>query len=143
MANETVSRSTAAGAIRARSRSAAIPGRGARAQPLEAEPGDRPVLADDGRDVGDGADRREVRELERGRGATGLVGEEQLGDLERDAAAGQPAVRVGRVGTVRVDDRERRREDRRDAVVVGDDDVDAAGVAPRRSRPRWSCRSRR
>ena len=53
MANETVSRSTAAGAIRARSSSAAIPGRGARRSRSRPEPRDRPVLADDRRDVGD------------------------------------------------------------------------------------------
>ena len=97
--------------------------------PLEAQPRDRPVLADDRCHVGDGADGRQVGELESGRGATGLVGEDELRDLERDATARQAAVRVGRIGTVRVDDREGRREDRRDAMVVGDDDVDAAGVA--------------
>ena len=97
--------------------------------PLEAQPGDRPVLADHRCHVGDGADGRQVRELESGRGATGLVGEDELRDLERDATPRQAAVRVGRIGTVRVDDREGRRQDRRDAMVVGDDDVDAAGVA--------------
>ena len=109
MANATVSRSTAAGAIRARSSSAAIPGRGARRSRSRPEPRDRPVLADDRRDVGDGPDRREVGEVERGRRAAGLVGEQQLGDLERDAAPGQAAVRVGRVGAVRVDDGDGRR----------------------------------
>ena len=52
-ANATVSRSTAAGSTRARASRAAIPGRGAAPHPLESEPGDRPVLADDRRDVGD------------------------------------------------------------------------------------------
>ena len=36
------------------------PGPGRAAQPLETEPRDRPVLADDRRDVGDRPDRREV-----------------------------------------------------------------------------------
>ena len=41
-------------------------------------------------DVRDGADGREVGQTERRGRPTGLVGEEQLGDLEGDAGAGQP-----------------------------------------------------
>ena len=73
------------------------PGRGAGPQPLEPEPRDGAVLADDRRDVRDRPDRREVGQVERRSRAAGLVGEEQLGDLERDAAARQPPVRIGRV----------------------------------------------
>ena len=78
-------------------------------QPLEPEPRDRPVLADDRRDVGDRPDRRQVGEGEGGGRPARFAGEQELRDLERDAAAGQPAVGVGGVRTVRVDDRERRR----------------------------------
>ena len=85
------------------------PGPRRAAQPLEPEPGDRAVLADDRGDVGDGPDRRQVGQVEGGRRTARLVGEQQLGDLEGDAAAGQAAVRVGRVRPVRVDDGERRR----------------------------------
>ena len=81
-------------------------------QALEAEPGDRAVLADDRRDVGDGPDGRQVGQVEGGHDPAGLVGQQELGDLERDAAAGQPAIRVGRVGPVRVDDGDRSRHDR-------------------------------
>ena len=45
---------------------AARPGRGLRPDPLEAELHDRPVLAEDRREIRHGADRREVRERERG-----------------------------------------------------------------------------
>ena len=82
------------------------PRSGRATHPLEAQPRDRPVLADHRCHVGDGADGRQVGELEGGRGATGLVGEDELRDLERDATPRQAAVRVGRIGTVRVDDRE-------------------------------------
>ena len=58
------------------------------------EPRDRPVLPDDRRHVGHGPDRREVREVQGEGGTAGHVGEEQLGDLERDAAPGQPAVGI-------------------------------------------------
>ena len=46
------------------------------------------------------------------RRATGQVGEQQLGDLERDAAAGQALIRIAAVGAVRVDERHGRRQDR-------------------------------
>ena len=97
IANETVSRSTAAGATFARSSSAAMPGRGARRMPLETEPGDGPVLADHRRDVRDRPDRCQVGQVQGRGGAAGLPREEQLGDLERDAAPGQATVRVGRI----------------------------------------------
>ena len=49
-----------------------MPGPRVRPQPLQPEPGDRPVLADDRRDVGDGADRREIGEVERGGRPAGM-----------------------------------------------------------------------
>ena len=58
--------------------------------------------------------------------APGEVAEQEPGDRERDAAAGQRRVRVDRVRPVRVDDRDGRREHRGQVVMVGDDDVDAA-----------------
>ena len=99
-----------------------------RPEPLETQPRDGAVLADDRGDVGDGPDGREVRQVQRGGDPARLIGQEQLGDLECHAAAGQPPVRVGRIRSMRVDDRKRRRHDRGDAVVVGHDDVDAARV---------------
>jgi hypothetical protein len=95
------------------------------ADPLEAEARDRPVLPDDRRDVGHGADGREVGQGQ-GEGRPAVhVGQHELGDLEGDAAAGQATIRVRRVGSVRVHQRERRWRVGRHAVVVGDDDVDA------------------
>ena len=88
-ANESVSTSTSPAATPAAARSAAIPGRGSRRDPLQPEPDDRPRLAEDRDEVGDAPDRREVGEVQRGVRAAGLVGEEQLGELERDAAAGE------------------------------------------------------
>ena len=95
-----------------------MPGRGLRRIPLQAEPGDGAVLAEDRREVRDGADAREVREI------GGFFADEQLRELERDAASGQQAVRVGAVGALGIDDRRGRRQDRRNAVMVGDQDVD-------------------
>ena len=92
--------------------------------PLQPEADDRPRLAEDRDEVGDAPDRGEVREVERGVRAAGLVGQEELGDLERDAAAGEASLRVLAVGALRVDDRERDRQLGRDPVVVGDEDVD-------------------
>jgi hypothetical protein len=89
-------------------------------EPLQTQPRDRPVLAHDRRDVGHGAERRKVGQVQRDRA------QEQMCHLERDAAAGQTPVGIARVGPVRVDDRQGRRKVRRDAVVVGDDDIDAA-----------------
>ena len=98
------------------------------AQAFEPEPGDGPVLADDRRHVGDGPDGREVGQGEGRGGPAGHVGEQRLRDLEGDAGTGQPPVRVPGVRAMGVDERQRRRQDRGDAVVVGDDHVDAAGV---------------
>ena len=109
MTKATVSRSTPAGDAPARSRIAASPGSGARPQPVEAEPGDRPVLAEDRGDVGDRADRRQLGQRQGPLRTARDAGEEQLGDLERHPAPGQPRVGVGRVGPMRVDDRDRRR----------------------------------
>ena len=109
MANATVSRSTASGCDVGPLEEGRDAGPRRAAQPLEPEPGDRPVLADDRGHVGDGPDRREVGQVERGQRAAGLVREQELGDLEGDAAARQAAVRVGRVGPMRVDHGERRR----------------------------------
>ena len=107
-ANESVSTSTAAGATDAAARRAAIPGRGRGGDPGQPEPDDRPRLAEDRDEVGDAADRREVAQVERGRRPARLVGEQELGKLEGDAAARQAALRVPAVGPLRVDDRERR-----------------------------------
>ena len=104
-ANDTVSRSTRGGRDPGALEERRDPRSWVRAQALEADPGDRPVLADDRRQVGDRPDRRQVREPERGGRAAGVIGEEQLGDLERHAAPGQPPVRVGRIGPMRVDQR--------------------------------------
>ena len=99
IANATVSRSTRAGSIaglREQGRDArprAVP------DPLEAQAGDRAVLAEDRREVRDRADAREVREI------GGLPPAEQLRELERDAAAGQQAMRIGAVAALRIDDR--------------------------------------
>ena len=128
-ANPIVSMSTAVAATPAEARSATIPGRGAGPEPLQAEPDDRPRLAEDRDEVGDAADRREVGQREGGRRAAGLVGEEQLGELERDAAARQAAFRIAAVGALRIDDRDRDRELRRDAVMVGDEHVDPDACA--------------
>ena len=80
----------------AASRRAAIPGRGAARDPGQAEPDDRARLAEDRDEVGDAPDRREVGELERGGRSAGLVAEQQLGQLEGDAAARQPALGIAR-----------------------------------------------
>ena len=57
---------------------------------------------------------------------------QRLDDLERDADARQVLVRIGAVGTLRVDHRERRRQLRLRLVVVGDDEVDAELAGPAR-----------
>ena len=98
------------------------------AQPFEPETRDRPVLPDDRGHVGDRSDRRQVGQVEGGQRTAGLVREQELGDLEGHAAPRQAAVRVGRVGPMGVDHGEGGGHDRRHAVVVGDDDVDPAGV---------------
>ena len=130
--NASRSRSTSAGARRARDSSAARPGRGPDAEPLQPELDDRPVLAEHGREIRHGADRGEIRQLERG------LAEEQSREGEGHAAAREPPLRVRRVGPVRVHDRERLRQDRGDAMMVRDEDVQAG----RRSRPRPRRRSR-
>ena len=107
------------------------PGPRPRAEPLETEARDRAVLADDGRHVRDRADGREIGQVE-GRGApAGQIVEQQLGELERDPAPGQPTVGVARIGSVRVHDRERGRQRRRDPMVVGHEHVDATGRGDR------------
>ena len=80
-----------------------------RSQPLEPEPGDRPVLADDRGDVGNGPDRRQLGQLERPLRSAGNLGEHELGDLEGDPAAGEPWVGIVRIGALRIDERDRRR----------------------------------
>ena len=116
------------------------PGPGRAAHLLEAQSRDRSVLAHDRGHVGDRSDGREVRELERGRGTARFVGQDQLRDLEGDAAAGQAHVRVARVGAMRVDDRDGRRQGRGQPMVVRDDHVDATrgrdGDLGRGARPR-------
>ena len=54
----------------------------------------------------------EVGQGERRGRTAGLVREQELGDLECDAAPGQPAIRVGRVRAMRIDDGERGGQDR-------------------------------
>ena len=101
------------------------------AHPLEAEPRDRTVLAQHGDDVGHGADHGELRERQGFRLGVRQLAEQQARDGERDAAAGQAGIRVVAVRTVRVDDRDRRREHLRQAMVVGHDDVDRPGASRR------------
>ena len=122
--NPTVSRSTDAGATRARSRSAAIPGRGRGAHPLQAEAGDRPVLAQDRRHVRHGADRGQVGEVEGVRLRGHELAEEQARDRERHAASPR-APGPGRSSPTRcgLTMRDGGREDRR-----------AGGGGPSRSR---------
>ena len=74
----------------------ARPGRGA--QPGQPETGDGAVLAGDGHHVRDRPDGRQVRQVERGGRAAGLVRQQQLRHLEGDAAAGEAVVRVVAVG---------------------------------------------
>ena len=101
------------------------PGPGRAAHLLEAQSRDRSVLAHDRGHVGDRSDGREVREGERRRGTARFVGQDQLRDLEGHAAAGQAHVRIARVGAMRVDDRDGRRQGRGQPMVVRDDHVDA------------------
>ena len=70
-----------------------MPGRGAersRSRPSRAIARFSPTT---GRHVGDGPDRGEVRQGEREGRAAGFVAQQQLGDLEGHAAAGQARVR--------------------------------------------------
>ena len=140
-ANEIVSRSTADGSIRARSSRAATPGRGflrSRSRPSRAIARFSPTI---------GATSATVPIVARSArsraacGPPGSVGQEQLGDLEGDPAARQARVRILRVGPMRVDHGVRRRHDLRNAMVVGDDHVDAATPSRSRSRRGSSCRS--
>ncbi len=97
-------------------------------QQREPEPGDRAVLADDRRHVRHAADRGQVGQTQGRLRATWFVREQELGDLERDATAGQAAVRIGGIGSMRIDDRHGRRENGRHPVMVRDDHVEAAGI---------------
>ena len=67
-------------------------------------------------------DGSEVREAQRG------VTEQEPGKRERDAAAREARVRIGRVRPVRVDDGEGMRQLRRHAVMVRDEHVDAGRI---------------
>ena len=102
------------------------PGPRRRAEALQAQSRDRPVLADDGRHVGHGPDRGEVRQGEREGRATGFVAQQQLGDLEGHAAARQSRVRVHGIGPVGVHEGDGVRERRWDPVMVRHDDVQTA-----------------
>ena len=95
------------------------------AECLQPEADDRPVLAEHGGEVCHGPDRRQVREPEGG------VVDEQSRHRERDAAAREALLRVVRVGAMRVDDGQGRRQLGRHAVMVGDDHVDPGGVRRR------------
>ena len=126
MTKAIVSRVTEAGSTPRRGEQRRDPGPRRRPQPLEAEPGDRAVLAEDRRDVGHRPDRRQVGQLgDRGdrRDARDPL-EQQRRHLERDAAAREASIRVGGVRSVRVHEGERRGRDLGDAVVVRDDHVD-------------------
>ena len=61
---------------------------------------------------------------------------ERLHQLERHADAGQILVRIGAVGTARVEHGERRRKRRVRLVMVGDDEIDTQLTRPRRPRSR-------
>ena len=89
MTKPTVSRSIVVARPPPRSRSAAIPGRGLVRSRSRPELRDRPVLAHHRRDVRDGPDRREVREVERLGLRVRQLAQEQPGDRERDAAPRQ------------------------------------------------------
>ncbi len=79
----------------------------------------------DRHDVCDGADRRQVRELERTSRAVGLACEHCRRELECDPGAREFALRVGRPGKMGVHDGRRIRKDGGDGVVVGDEHVQA------------------
>ena len=93
-ANASVSTSTALAATPAAARSAAIPGRGSRR--IRSSP--RRTIARVSPRIGTMSAMLPIvarsAKLEGGGRAAGLVGEEQLGDLERDAAAGEAPLRV-------------------------------------------------
>ena len=78
-------------------------------QPLQAELGDDPVLADERHDVSDRADRGKLQEGRQPFLAVEPLAQ-RLDDLERDTDAGQVLVRVRAVGALRVDHRERVRQ---------------------------------
>ena len=122
---EMVSGVTRDGSTPADRSSAARPGRGSDASRAQAEARDGAVLALERHHVRDRPDGRQVRQGERQRRAAGLVRQQQLGHLEGHAGTRQAPVRVARVGPVRVHERDRDGQHVRQAVVVGDDDVDA------------------
>ena len=78
-------------------------------QLLEPQLGDDAVLATQRHDIGHRAKRGHLDEP---RQPTCVVGPlaQRLHQLERDADAGEVLVRIGTVGTLRIDDRERRRQ---------------------------------
>ena len=104
MANATVSRSTVARLDAGPGEQGGDAGPRPRAQPLQPELGDRAVLAEHRREVRHGPDRSRGRRASSASAPRRARREEQLRELEGDAAAGEPTVRVGRVGPVRVDD---------------------------------------
>ena len=87
--------------------SAAMPGPRRGAERSQAEPGDGPVLADDRRDVRDGADGREVRELEAAAGPPGRSASSSCATLKATPLPGEPAVGIPAVRPMRVDDGQR------------------------------------
>ena len=95
-------------------------------QALESEPRDGAVLSQDGCDVGDRADRRQVGQVgdRLDRRDTAELLQQERGHLQRDAAPGQASIRVGRVRPLGIHDRDGAGKDVGDAVMVRDDDVD-------------------
>ncbi len=142
-ANDSVSTSTASGATPAEARSAAIPGRGPAAIRASPRRTIARVLAEDRHEVRDAPDRREVREGQGGGRSTGLVGQEELGQLERDAAAGEARLRVDAVGALRVDDRDGHGQHGRQRGGGRSRSRRSRRRARPRSRRRWSIRSPR
>ena len=102
------------------------PGPRGRTHELQAQAGDRAVLAQDRCDVRDRPDGGEVRQLERLRLGAGEVAQEQPCHGERDPAPGELGVRVDGVGAVRVDQRHCGRQHVGQVVMVRDQDVDPA-----------------
>ena len=127
MANPMVSRSAPAASTPARRSSAAIPTEAPDRHALDAQTCDRAVLAEDRCHVRYGPDRCQCGQLraESVVGAT-TIAEQQRRETERQAGPGQAPVRVGRVGSVGIHERHRRRRRLGHAVMVGDDDIDPA-----------------
>ncbi len=97
-----------------------------RAHPVEAESRDRTILPEDRGDVGHGADGGEVGQLggRDGRRDPGKPLQEKSGHLESHPTAGEAAVRIRGIESMRIDKGRGGRWRIRDAMVVGHDHVD-------------------